>query len=167
MIDRAPVRKSAAPRGEPVILFSVGSRALAIAASAVEEIRNTAGLQPLVSGLAGHAAKVKFALERDGKTYFVVDANIHLHLFPSQQTRVLVLRNSRCALLVDAIDRMTEIATLYALPRAFEGEERKWFRGLALLGEEVLPVVNPAVLSAAEVHEAEALLLQVKGAAIA
>jgi chemotaxis signal transduction protein len=63
---------------------------------------------------------------------------------PSRASLVLVLRDSPAAILIDRIEGLTEIATLQALPEAFRGEERRWYRGLALLEDRVLPVVNPS-----------------------
>lgn len=150
-IVKAEARKRA-HRGEPVILFSVGETTFAISAAAVEEIRNTAGLEPLRAGyLHAKFAKFKYKLERDGRTYFVVDANAHFHIPATRHERLLVLRDRPAAILVDAIDRMTEISSLHALPRAFTGEERAWYRGLAVLKQDVVPVVNPdAFLTRAE-----------------
>jgi chemotaxis signal transduction protein len=128
-------------RTEAVILFAVAGHAFAINAAAVEEIRDTADLRPL-RGASG--AKVSYTVQRDQHTYFVVDANQHLRLLSSHPTRVLLLRNSCLALSVDSIDRMAEITQLHSLPRAFQGEERNWYRGLALIGEQVVPVINPA-----------------------
>jgi hypothetical protein len=56
---------------------------------------------------------------------------------------VLILRDSTTAVLVDSTDRMMEISALHALPRAFTHEERLWYRGLAVVNDEVVPVVNP------------------------
>ena len=60
--------------------------------------------------------------------------------------RLLLMRDADLALSVDAIDRMAEVTVLHPLPRAFRGEERNWYRGLVLIGEDVVPVLNPAVL---------------------
>jgi len=145
-----PQRRSllAAHQGEAAILFSVCGYVFAISASAVAEIQSLRGLKPLVStrtsGHTGHAGKVKHLLEREFRTYFVVDANHYFHLPLSQSTRVLLLRDSCVALRVDAIERMTEIESLLPLPAAFGGEEREWYRGLALVGNRVVPAVNPA-----------------------
>ena len=138
--------------GEAVILFAAAGTAFAISAAAVEEIRNTSGLQPLrAAHLGPKFAKFKHTLERDGRTYFVVDASEHFHAPPTRHTRLLVLRASPVAILADGIDRMTEIANLHALPRAFTGDERHWYRGLAVLKDNVVPVVNAdAFLSRAE-----------------
>ncbi|HTK95057.1 MAG TPA: chemotaxis protein CheW [Terriglobales bacterium] len=135
------------PRGkhEAVILFAVGEYRFAIAANAVEEIRNTQGLQSLPPGaVTPRLAKFRQTLERDHKRYFVVDSNLHFRLFPSKATRLLVLRESNAAVLVDHTDRIIEIGQLHALPRAFQGEERQWYRGLAMIEDRVVPVVNPA-----------------------
>jgi chemotaxis signal transduction protein len=139
-------------RSEAVILFSVAANIFAISASAVEEIRSAQDLRPLAAAYPHlKFGKVRHAITRDGKTFFVVDANMHFRMLPSHPTRVLLLRGTRIALMVDAIDRMTEISTLYSLPRAFHGEERVWYRGLALLNDQVIPVVSPAAfLSKAE-----------------
>src|SRR5947209_9666718 len=82
-------------------------------------------------------AKVKFTLVREKKdrekTYFVVDANSHFRVPASKSSRVLVMRNSPVALVVDGIDRMMQIAAVIEMPQAFTGEERNWYRGLALM----------------------------------
>jgi hypothetical protein len=39
---------------------------------------------------------------------------------------------------------MVDIFALHAIPRAFTGEERIWYRGLTVIAGEVVPVVNPA-----------------------
>jgi chemotaxis signal transduction protein len=135
------------PRGrhEAVILFAVGDYTFAIAAQAVEEIRNVEGLKPLPPGVVTtRLAKFRQMLERDHKRYFVVDSNLHFRIFPSKATRLLVLRESAAALLVDHTDRITEITSLHALPRAFQGEERQWYRGIAMIQDRVVPVVDPA-----------------------
>ena len=54
----------------------------------------------------------------------------------------MVLRGVKAAVLVDAIDRMTQIAAVHPLPRAFSGDERDWYRGLAVVEGRVIPVVN-------------------------
>ena len=130
-----------------MILFSVASQKLAIAAQEVEEIRNTDGLCSLHQGMGpDKVGKVKQVLERDDKFYFVVDANLHLRMLSSRPARLLLMRDADLALSVDAIDRMAEVTVLHPLPRAFRGEERNWYRGLVLIGEDVVPVLNPAVL---------------------
>jgi chemotaxis signal transduction protein len=130
---------------EGVILFSVGGFKFAIAASAVKEIRGMEGLQAFtLGGISTRVEKLKYTMERGGTTYFVVDANHHFHLPPSASGRVLVLRSSPTAILVDSTDRMMEIFVLHALPRAFRCEERAWYRGLTVVSGEVVPVVNPA-----------------------
>ncbi len=157
-------KRKAARHGEQAILFSVGGHSFACPAAAVDEIRPLDGLRPLPAALAhGRLERVKCTLEREGRTWFVVDANLHFHLLPSRPARLLLLRDEPVALLVDAIDRMAEVAAIHPLPRAFRGEERQWFRGLALLGEAVIPVVNPACfLSQAEVAVAAAELARAR-----
>lgn len=150
---------------EDVIVFAVGGFRLAISAAAVKEIRSMEGLQPFtLGGISAQIAKLKFTLERSGTTYFVVDAAQHFQLLPSQPSRVLILRNSSTAVLVDSTDRIMEISALHALPRAFTHEERGWYRGLAVVNGAVVPVVNHnAFLSRAELEILRAGLERVRG----
>jgi chemotaxis signal transduction protein len=136
-------RPRAAPH-EGVILFTVGGFKFAIAADAVKEIRGTGGLREFrLRGIATQMEKMRFTLEREGITYFVVDAKRYFHLRQSAPARVLILHSSPTAVLVDSTDRMMDITALHALPSAFTREERDWYRGLAVLNGEVVPVVNP------------------------
>jgi chemotaxis signal transduction protein len=165
-------RKRLVHRSEPVIQFVVAGGTFAIAATAVEEIRNVEGLQPLATSVMSPAklAKARYRLQRSGKVYCVIDATYHFHLLPSQATRILVLRHHAVAVLVGRIDLMAEISAIYVLPRAFTGEERQWYRGVALIpngpGEQrLVPVVNPdGFLTKAETILV-APLLQAVGAA--
>lgn len=137
--------------GEPVILFVVGGYTFAIAAADVEEIREAHEMMPFI--LPAAAAKVKYTFRKHSLDYFVVDASYHYRLLPSKAGRLLVLRDLPVAITADSIDRMTEIGPLATLPRAFRGEERHWFKGLAIMGDRVVPVVNPeSFLSAAELE---------------
>lgn len=150
---------------EGVILFSVGGFKFAISAGAVKEIRGTAGLQDFSQGgMTPRLEKLRFTLERDGITYFVVDAKRYFHLPHSSPARVMVMHDSPTAVLVDSTDRMMEISALHALPRAFTRDERVWYRGLAVVNGEVVPVVNPgAFLSKGEQDILRAGLEQVRG----
>ena len=141
-------------RRERAILFSVGSSVFAIEAGVVQEICSTDGLAGSASDLNLPALpKVKHMLRRRNRTYYVVNACAHFRMKPSRPALVLILRNSRAAVLVDAVERMIEFPSLQALPRAFCGEERIWYRGLALLDDQVVPLVNPAAfLSDAELE---------------
>ncbi|PYX99304.1 MAG: hypothetical protein DMG64_12095 [Acidobacteria bacterium] len=152
--------KSGARSGEAVILFSVAGMKFAIAASAIEEIRDFTGVQKLGLGtIPEKFSKVKQILERQGQRYFMVDACEHFRLAMARPARVLVLRHARAAVSVDAIESMLELNAMQALPKAFSGEERNWYRGLALIKGKVIPVVRPeAFLSKAEVALIEASL---------
>ena len=152
---------------EGVILFSVAGFKLAIAAAAVKEIRGMEGLQPFtLSGISQKLEKLRYTLERGGNTYFVVDAASHFRLSSSRHSRVMVLREMAVALLVDATDRMMEISALHTLPRVFTHEEREWYRGLALLQGEVVPVVNHgAILTRAEQEALRNSLENLRGTA--
>lgn len=157
-IGRLEGKRKPAHHGEPVILFAAGDYTFACPAAAVDEIRALDGLEPVSVGFAqSRLSRVKFTLRRDGKTYYIVDANLHFRIPASRAARLVLLRDARVGVLVDSIDRMAEIAAVHPLPRAFRGEERQWFSGLAMIGDNVVPVVNPAAfLTKAELAVAEA-----------
>jgi chemotaxis signal transduction protein len=131
---------------EDVILFSVGGTTFAIRAGAVDEIRNLDGLSPFRASFAANLRKVTHTLIREkkdpDKTYFVVAGAAHFGFASSSIGRVMVLRTGAAAVTVDAIDRMTQIALIHALPKAFYGQEREWYRGLAVCDGRVIPVVR-------------------------
>ncbi len=133
----------AIPHGEPMILFKVASHTLAIAAQAVAEIRNTGGTKPV--SVAG-VSKVQHVLTREQKSYYIVDAGTHLGVPSSRPTRLLLLREAIVGLSVESIEGMAEVITVHKLPRAFQGAERTWYRGLAIVGTRVVPVISPETL---------------------
>lgn len=141
-------RKTAARPSEDVILFTVGDSRFAIAANAVDEIRNLDGLRPYKPGYLSKLGKVKYTLVRENKdravTYFVVDAGSHFGVHGAAASRVLVLRGTAAAVLVDNIERMAQIGSVAKLPRAFTGAEGGWYRGLATIEGRVIPVVEPS-----------------------
>lgn len=131
-------------RSEPVILFSVAHQTFAIAAEAVQEIRSTDSFAgAAVDFDQQEVSKVRHTVERARRTYYVVNAGMHFSLPLTRPTLVLILRQIRAAILVDRIERMTEISTVHALPRGFTGAERNWYRGLAYLDDLVFPVIQP------------------------
>jgi chemotaxis signal transduction protein len=150
---------------EDVIVFAVGGFKLAIAAGAVKEIRGMEDLHAFtLGGISGQIAKLKYTLERNGATYFVIDAAQHFQLPASQGSRVMVLRNTPTGVLVDSTDRIMEISALHALPPAFTQEERSWYRGLAVVNGIVIPVVNHnAFLNRTEIEILSAGLERVRG----
>jgi chemotaxis signal transduction protein len=150
---------------EDVIVFVVGGFKFAIAAGAVKEIRGMEGLHVFaLGGISAQIAKLAYTLERAGTTYFVIDAAKHFGLPPSQPSRVMILRNAPTAVLVDSTDRIMEISALHALPRVFTHEERSWYRGLAVVNNAVVPVVNHhAFLNKAETEVLRAGLERVHG----
>lgn len=131
-------RRRLRAQGNPVIVFTIGNTTFAISASSVSEIQDLQHMKPF-----GSIGKVRNTIEREGRRYWVVDANAHFHMLPTNSSRVLLLRETPVAVKVDGIERMTEVSRLLALPNAFQGDERHWYLGLALLGDKVVPVVNP------------------------
>jgi len=129
---------------ERVILFFVSNHLFAIRAEAVQEIRSTDSLAGAAIEIENAGLpKVRHAVERGHQAYYVVNACLHFHLPIMRPALVLILRQLRVAVLVDRIDRMAEISAVYALPGAFAGEERRWYRGLAYLDDTVIPVIDP------------------------
>jgi chemotaxis signal transduction protein len=123
-----------------VILFVVGECTFAISASAVAEIQSLQDMKPLHGFRFG---KVHHTITRDGHRYWVVDANIHFGILPTESSRVLMMAESPVALKVDAIVRMAEMAKMLPLPLSFQGDERNWYLGLTVMNGKVIPVVNP------------------------
>ncbi|HYL46803.1 MAG TPA: chemotaxis protein CheW [Candidatus Limnocylindrales bacterium] len=138
-------------RSEPVILFAVSNQSFAIAAEDVQEIRSTDSLGGTAVEIAEPLLeKVHHTLERAHRTYYIVNGCAHFGLRIARPTLVLIMRQVRVAVLVDRIERMSEISAVYHLPRAFAGAERRWYRGLAYLDDHVIPVVAPTGFLTAE-----------------
>src|SRR5271165_1532959 len=157
-----PRPKSPVLQAEQIILFRVGGQLLAISSASVQEVRS-------VDSLAGAAAeikdsgvkKVRHLLQREEQTLFVVNGTVHFGLPLVPGTLVFILRQTRTALLVDGIEKMTSMTQLQALPLAFCHEERLWYRGLTALDQTVVPVVSPeGFLTAEELQVLEGTLAQ-------
>jgi chemotaxis signal transduction protein len=138
-----PIKSRRIRRSEAVILFTVANQLFAIAADSVQEIRSTDSLGAALEIEQQEILKVRHTIERNHRTYFVVNACAHFGLRVVRPTLVLILRQIRVAVLVDKIERMTEISAIHALPRAFIGAECQWYRGLAYVEDQVIPVVSP------------------------
>jgi chemotaxis signal transduction protein len=140
--DAAKPRRARA--SEAVILFCIANQTFAIAADAVQEIRSTDSLGGTAIEIEqAEVPKVRHLVERARRTYYVVSGCAHFGLRVTRPTLVLILRQIRAAVLVDSIERMADVATIHPLPRGFQGEERKWYRGLTYLEDRVIPVINP------------------------
>lgn len=140
--DAAKPRRARA--SEAVILFCIANQTFAIAADAVQEIRSTDSLGGTAIEIEqAEVPKVRHLVERARRTYYVVSGCAHFGLRVTRPTLVLILRQIRAAVLVDSIERMADVATIHPLPRGFEGDERKWYRGLTYLEDRVIPVINP------------------------
>lgn len=144
---------------EQIILFRASSQIFAISSASVQEVRS-------VDSLAGAAVdvnepslvKVRHAIRRGDRNLYVVNAPLHFGLRPTPSALIFLLRKSRIALLVDGIEKMTSMTRLQALPGAFCHGECTWYRGLTVLDQNVIPVVNPAgFLTAEEISLLDAL----------
>lgn len=132
-------------RPETAVLFAVADCLFAVAADAVQEIRSTDSLAGSASEISDSPlAKVRHILERGRRSSYVVNAGIHFGLPVTRPALVLLLRQRRVAVLVDRIERMAEIPGVFPLPPAFAGPERRWYRGLTYLEDQIIPVVDPA-----------------------
>lgn len=140
----APAPKSHPVRAEQIILFRASTQIFAISSASVQEVRS-------VDSLAGASveisepslAKVRHALRRGDRNLYVVNTALHFGLRPTPAALIFLLRKLRTALLVDGIEKMTTMTRLQALPGAFCHEERAWYRGVTVLDQNVIPVVNP------------------------
>lgn len=138
------LKRRRARASEAVILFCIANQTFAIAADAVQEIRSTDSLGGAAIEIEqADVPKVRHLVERARRTYYVVSGCAHFGLRVTRPTLVLILRQIRAAVLVDSIERMADITKIHPLPRAFEGEERKWYRGLTYLEDRVIPVIHP------------------------
>ena len=129
---------------ETVVLFMVGSHRLAIAANAIEEIRGAERLMPLPPG-AGGSRIARHTFDARGRRFLAVDAHLLLRTGEAPPHHILVLGDADVGVLVGAVDRMHTIREIFPLPFALRGEERKWYRGLALIDGQITPVLDPAV----------------------
>jgi chemotaxis signal transduction protein len=144
-MQAGPTRKAQPVRTEQIILFRASSQVFAISSASVQEVRS-------VDGLAGSPQeihepslpKVRHMFRRGERNLYVVNVAVHFGLRPTQALLIFLLRKSRTALLIDSIEKMTTMTRLQALPGAFCHGERLWYRGLTVLDQSVVPVVNPA-----------------------
>ena len=141
----AAEHKTAGVRTEQIILFRASNEIFAISSGSVQEVRSVDSLAGAPVAISEpNLSKVRHALRRGDKNLYVVNTALHFGLRPSSAALIFLLRKSRVALLVDSIEKMTTMAVLQALPGAFCHEERVWYRGLTVLDQNVIPVVDPA-----------------------
>jgi chemotaxis signal transduction protein len=140
----AATHKAPHVRTEQIILFRSSTQVFAISSASVQEVRS-------VDSLAGSPMeieepslpKVRHVFRRGEQNLYVVNGAVHFGLRPSPASLIFLLRRARTALLIDGIEKMTTMTRLQALPAAFCHEERLWYRGLTVLDQSVIPVVNP------------------------
>lgn len=143
MRPAAQPNKPSVSRTEQIILFRVSGQMFAISSASVQEVRSVDSLAGVSSEINQPTIrKVRHVLHRGDKSLYVVNSAIHFGLPVSSSGLVFVLRKTRTALLVDAMDRMATMTRLQALPLAYCHEERHWYRGLTALDQSVVPVVD-------------------------
>ncbi len=125
-IGRLGQQAPAAPPTEAVILFWVGPYRMAIGAGAVAKIRKDRGLAPAEIGCST-----------------IVSSHALFGLPTGPGARLLVLRRGGVAVRVDRVERMIETGEARPLPAAFQGSERNWYLGLAVVDDMIVPLVNP------------------------
>lgn len=118
-------RPTAATAG-PVILFTAGGVRFAVQADEVQEVRD-GDERTSIRKLKG-MEPIDFALQ--------------VGLGEGILERLVVLKPGECALAVTDVERITSIPRVVPLPGLFRGVERQWYRGLLLLGNEVVPLVR-------------------------
>jgi chemotaxis signal transduction protein len=136
--------KASPLRSEQIILFRIGEQLFAISSSSVQEVRSADSLSGGAYEISAPGLdKVRQFVRRGPNTLFLVSGAAHFGLSAPDGILAFVLRNTRTALLVDSIERMTAMTRLQALPLSFCHEERQWYRGLTALDQTVVPVVRP------------------------
>lgn len=139
-----PPAKTHAPRTEQIILFRVSGQLFAVSSASVQEVRSVDSLSGSSSEVnLASLRKVRHVLRRGDKAVYVVNAAAHFGLPSTAAGLVFVLRKTRTALLVEAMDKMATMTRLQALPLSYCHDERDWYRGLTALDQNVIPVVNP------------------------
>jgi len=139
----APV-KAGPLRSEQIILFRIGEQLFALSSSSVQEVRGADSLSGGAHEISAPGIdKVRQFVRRGANTLFLVSGAAHFGLSAPDGILAFVLRNTRTALLVDSIEKMTAMTRLQALPLSFCDEERHWYRGLTALDQTVVPVVRP------------------------
>jgi chemotaxis signal transduction protein len=158
--------KSRALRTEQIILFRVSGQLFAVSSASIQEVRSVDSLSGSSTEItAPGLQKVRHIVQRGDKSLFVVNGAMHFDLPLTPGALVFVLRGTRTALLIDAIEKMTSMTRLQVLPRSFCHEERQWYRGLTALDQDVVPVVNPeGFLTPEELALLDASLLPVENA---
>lgn len=141
----ASMHKTPTVRSEQIIVFRSSSQLFAISSSSVQEVRSVDSLAGLATEISVPDIRtVRHMLQRGERSIYVVNVALHFGLKPSPAALIFLLRKSRVALLLDGIEKMTTMTRLQALPAAFCNEEHRWYRGLTVLEQNVLPVLNPA-----------------------
>jgi len=136
--------KPATVRTEQIILFRASSEIFAISSGSVQEVRSVDSVTGSPVTISEPSlTKVRHALRRGDKNIYIVNTATHFGLRASSPALIFLLRKSRVALLIDSIEKMTTMTRLQALPGAFCHQERVWYRGLTVLDQNVIPVVNP------------------------
>ena len=131
-------------REEQIILFRIGEQLFALSSSSVKEVRSAESLSGGATEIdAPGVQKVRQFVRRGNNTLFLVSGATHFGLSAPEGILAFVLRNTRTALLVDGIEKMTAMTRLQALPLSFCHEEQQWYRGLTALDQTVVPVVRP------------------------
>ena len=140
----AAPQKSPAARTEQIILFRASNQIFAISSASVQEVRSVDSLSGAAVEISEPSfPKVRHAIRRTDRNLYVINAPLHFGLRPTPAALIFLLRKAPVALLVDGIEKMTTMTRLQALPGAFCHEERNWYRGLTVLDQNVIPVVNP------------------------
>ncbi len=132
-------------RSEQLILFRCSGQLFAISSASVQEVRSVDSLAGVASEIIVPSVRtVRHALQRGERCMYVVNLSLHFGLKPSPASLIFLLRKSRVALLLDGIEKMTTMTRLQALPASFHNQERRWYRGLTVLEQNVIPVINPS-----------------------
>ena len=126
---------------ETIVVFRVADFRFGIAAAAVEEICGVEDLKPLPAG--SRTRSMKHSLTRRGREHWVIDGAYFFRMLPARAERLLVLRHEPVAILIGNVDCMQDIACVHEMPRSFQGEERRWFRGLIRSFDALIPLVDP------------------------
>ncbi|HUN95944.1 MAG TPA: chemotaxis protein CheW [Bradyrhizobium sp.] len=125
-------------------MFRISTQAFVVSSASVQEVRAVDSIAGLAFEVPQtRVGKVRHAFKRGDRTIYIVNGALHFGLPLSSASLVFMLRRTRTALLIDGIERMSTMSSLQGLSNAFHHDERSWYRGLTVLDQAVVPVINP------------------------
>src|SRR5205814_8970713 len=108
--------KTTPVKTEQIVLFRVSGQLFAISSATVQEVRSADSLSGAATEISAPGLrKVRHDLRRGDRSLFIVNGALHCGLHAAEGAQLFVLRKTRTAGLIDAIETMTGMSRLQAL----------------------------------------------------